>query len=93
MDGLWPDVLTNSKGKAAFNEATACNVDTLFHLMRRCFLVLALGYGGIVQCSTSICLLLSSVYPQENCNSGNLASLTVLAQTGQTCSNRSALDS
>ena len=28
MDGFWPDVLTKSKGKTAFNEAAACNIDT-----------------------------------------------------------------
>ena len=27
-DGLWPDVLTKSTGKTAFNEAVACNIDT-----------------------------------------------------------------
>ena len=28
VHGFWPDVLTKSKSKTAFNRATACNIDT-----------------------------------------------------------------
>ena len=53
MHGFWPDVLTKSKGKTAFNEAAACNIDyqTMellpVHLVRRRCPVLASGYGGV----------------------------------------------
>ena len=52
MHGFWPDVLTKSKGKIAFNEATASNIDIpkdelLLHFVRCLSPMLASGYDVV----------------------------------------------
>ena len=71
MHGFWPDVLRKSKCKTAFNEAMACNIsisndELLFHLVWLTpFSSSCIRIWWHCSVTTSICLLLSSTYPQE----------------------------